>query len=235
VRRPKADQEGEGDVAGRPYGLNPATCPVRARRAARAPLPADGPAFRGITRPGKLSVARLTDGTVADMVKTAGLNATTFSGHSLRAGFATEAFRQGVAVVSVMRHGRWKTSPATRRTSARVSCGARTLRRISGSDGVSPLLMTLGPFVPHRGGAMHDCESMGWARYSHARTPVRTWLVRCLFGYSLALGMPQRVGCMPRICAPAREAAGPARPGASSSWGLLSPAEGSVACRYKMS
>jgi hypothetical protein len=37
-----------------------------------------------------------------------------FAGHSLRAGFATEAFRRGVAELLVMRYGRWKTSSAMR-------------------------------------------------------------------------------------------------------------------------
>jgi hypothetical protein len=38
----------------------------------------------------------------------------TFAGHSLRAGFATEAFGKGVPELSVMRHGRWKSSTSMR-------------------------------------------------------------------------------------------------------------------------
>ena len=34
---------------------------------------------------------------------------------------------------------------------------------------------------------------------------------RCPFGHSVALGMPQRVGWQPCLCAPAREAAGRGR------------------------
>lgn len=37
-----------------------------------------------------------------------------FAAHSLRAGFATEAFGQGVPEFSVMRHGRWKSASSMR-------------------------------------------------------------------------------------------------------------------------
>jgi hypothetical protein len=37
-----------------------------------------------------------------------------FSGHSLRAGFATTAARAGVAEHRIMRQGRWRTSQAMR-------------------------------------------------------------------------------------------------------------------------
>jgi hypothetical protein len=33
-----------------------------------------------------------------------------FSGHSLRAGFATEAYAQGVPELVIMRHGRWRAA-----------------------------------------------------------------------------------------------------------------------------
>lgn len=106
----------------------PARTPRRLRsagggRGVSSSSPADGPAFRGITRHGTISPTRLTDRAVADMVKqrakAAGLDAATCAGHSLRAGFATEAFRRGVAEVSVMRHGRWTTSAALRRVHLR--------------------------------------------------------------------------------------------------------------------
>jgi hypothetical protein len=42
---------------------------------------------------------------------------------------------------------------------------------------------------------------------------------RCPFGHSLARGMPQRVGWMPCLCAPALEAAGEGR-GAGHLWVL---------------
>lgn len=119
VRRSKSDQEGEGDVIGLPFGSHPPTCPVRAWRAwLEVSGITEGAAFRGITRHGKISDTRLTARAVADVVKVraraAGLDEKTFAAHSLRAGFATEAFGQGVPELSVMRHGRWKSSSSMR-------------------------------------------------------------------------------------------------------------------------
>jgi integrase len=119
VRRSKADQEGAGEVVGVPYGSNPGTCPVRAWRAWLAVSEiTEGPAFRAIDRYGRMSSRRLSAGVVANVVKrhveAAGYDAAAFAGHSPRAGFATEAFGQGVPEFSVMRHGRWK-SPSSMR------------------------------------------------------------------------------------------------------------------------
>jgi site-specific recombinase XerD len=102
-----------------PYGSNPATCPMRARRTwLEASGITEGAAFRAITRHDKLSTRRLTAEAVAAVVKrrakAAGFHEKAFAGHSLRAGFATEAFRQGVPELSVMRHGRWKSSASMR-------------------------------------------------------------------------------------------------------------------------
>ena len=119
VRRSKSDQEGAGDVVGIPFGSHPPTCPVRAWRAWLAVSEiAEGPAFRGVTRHGHISTRRLSAQAVADVVKeraaAIGLDAKTFAAHSLRAGFATEAFGQGVPEFSVMRHGRWKSASSMR-------------------------------------------------------------------------------------------------------------------------
>jgi integrase len=60
---------------------------------------------------------RLSDRAVADMVKrraaAAGLDGL-FAGHSMRAGFATEAYAQGTAELAIMRHGRWKSAAMMR-------------------------------------------------------------------------------------------------------------------------
>ena len=126
VRRSKSDQEGAGDIVGVPYGSNPATCPVRAWRAwlevrRQVNEVADGPAFVSIPKGRKkkrISDNRLPARVVATIVKrrveAAGLDKDTFAAHSLRAGFATEAFGHGVAELSVMRHGRWKSSTSMR-------------------------------------------------------------------------------------------------------------------------
>jgi site-specific recombinase XerD len=109
LRKSKTNQTGEaGEVYGLPYSPNPDTCPVRAWRAWRALLEEDdslelagGAAFRVINARGQLRPdERMSDRAVARMVHryalTAGLPAGRWSGHSLRAGFATDAARQGV-------------------------------------------------------------------------------------------------------------------------------------------
>jgi len=122
VRHSKSDQEGEGAVVGVPYGSNPATCPVRAWRAwltvrDEAGLTDAVPAFLSIAKGGKISDRRLPGRVVAGIVKrraaAAGLDGD-FAAHSLRAGFATEAFGNAVPEFSVMRHGRWKSSSSMR-------------------------------------------------------------------------------------------------------------------------
>jgi hypothetical protein len=63
LRQSKTDQEGETKTLGLSYGSNPATCPVRAWRAAAA-LDA-GPACRAITRHGRIAATRLSDRAVS--------------------------------------------------------------------------------------------------------------------------------------------------------------------------
>jgi len=129
LRRSKTDQEGESRTVGVPYGSHPATCPVRAWRAwwpslawwdpKTEQLIAGGPAFRPIPRHGyRIGSRRLSDRSVADIIKrraqAAGLDPALFSGHSLRAGFATEAYAQGVPELAIMRHGRWRSAATMR-------------------------------------------------------------------------------------------------------------------------
>jgi hypothetical protein len=58
----------------------------------------------------------LGPGAVAEMLRrralAAGLDGR-WAGYSLRAGFVTESYAQGVPELGIMRHGRWKCSPAT--------------------------------------------------------------------------------------------------------------------------
>jgi len=67
----------------------------------------DGAVFRPITRHGKSQPERLSDHAVALVVKryaeAAGLLRTSFSGHSLRAGFVTSAARAGAPEGQIMR------------------------------------------------------------------------------------------------------------------------------------
>lgn len=106
--RCKTDQEGKGRQLGVPYGSNPATCPVRAVRAwVDAAAITSGPLFRAINRHGKVSPKRLSDGSVATIVKEAaeraGLDPKVFAGHSLRSGLATSAAKAGKSERAIMR------------------------------------------------------------------------------------------------------------------------------------
>lgn len=105
IRRSKTDQEGEGYVISVPRGTK-----LRPAQALDAWLTAaaieDGPIFRPIGKGGAIRVARLTDRSVATIVKryalAAGFDAEMFSGHSLRAGFVTSALEAGADVLKVM-------------------------------------------------------------------------------------------------------------------------------------
>ena len=122
--RSKADQEGRGATLGIHYGQAPLTCPVRAmrswlqagREATGAPLA--GPVFRKVDRWGRLWMTGLTSGAVAKLVKRAasraGLDASLYSGHSLRAGFATQAARAGKHERAIMAHTRHKSERVLR-------------------------------------------------------------------------------------------------------------------------
>jgi integrase len=93
---------------GIPYGSTPATCPVRAVQAWLADLRPGGagPLFRPINRHGQLLPSRLTDKSVALVVKrsaaAAGLDSTDVAGHSLRSGLATSAAAAGVPERAIM-------------------------------------------------------------------------------------------------------------------------------------
>jgi integrase len=108
LRRSKTDQEGQGVVKGIPRGRHAPTCPVRAVGAwiAAAGL-TEGPLFRPIDRHGTIRPQRLADFHVARLIKrlavACGLDASQYSGHSLRAGLATAAAAVGVAERAIMR------------------------------------------------------------------------------------------------------------------------------------
>jgi site-specific recombinase XerD len=114
VRRSKTDPEAKGATVALPYGSTAATCPVRSYRAwiTAAGMEA-GPAFRSVDRHGRVSRGRMNAGSVARLIKraadAAGLEPASYAGHSLRAGFATQAFLNGAAEVSIMRQTRHKS------------------------------------------------------------------------------------------------------------------------------
>ncbi|MBM3289653.1 MAG: integrase [Candidatus Hydrogenedentes bacterium] len=114
LRRSKTNQDGDSETLDIGHGSHDATCPVRAlRRWLDAAGIEAGPVFRAFEIDGGLSPRRLNDRAVARVVKAAakriGLTPEQFSGHSLRAGFVTQGYREGIAEGDIMRHTRHKS------------------------------------------------------------------------------------------------------------------------------
>lgn len=105
LQRSKTDQNGRGRVIAIPY-VRGRHCPCRALKAwlDAASIEA-GALFRRINRYDQLLPGRLTAQSVALIikarVKAVGLNPDLYSGHSLRAGFATNAARSGASSSSI--------------------------------------------------------------------------------------------------------------------------------------
>lgn len=105
IRRSKTDQEGAGRRIGIPHGRT-LHCPVKAVEGwlARAGTE-EGPVFRPITRHGALANTRLSGDAVSVLIRervaAAGIDREGFSGHSLRAGFATSAAQAGVSTLKI--------------------------------------------------------------------------------------------------------------------------------------
>jgi site-specific recombinase XerD len=112
VRRSKADQEQEGAEVAVPYAQDPDRCAVRSlRRYLDAARIHHGPVFRQMRRGDNLTDRRLSDQSVALILKrraeAAGVPPALLSGHSLRAGYATAAAAAGVEerkIANVARH-----------------------------------------------------------------------------------------------------------------------------------
>jgi site-specific recombinase XerD len=107
LRRSKVDQVCAGRKIGIPYGANPDTCPIRTLQSwLEQAAVGTGPLFRSINRHGQVQVRRLSGIDVARVVKKlvdrAGLDATKYAGHSLRAGHATSASIAGASERSIM-------------------------------------------------------------------------------------------------------------------------------------
>jgi integrase len=125
IRRSKTDQEGRGRKVALPYSGTPAMCPVRALRAwLEAAAVTSGPLFREVTRHGHVGPNALTGRTVSRLVKraavAAGLEPGLFSGHSLRAGFVTQAKLARKDEASIMRQTGHRSVMMVRRYDRRV-------------------------------------------------------------------------------------------------------------------
>ena len=120
LRRSKTDQYGEGLLKGLPYFNNPEYCPVLSiKKWLDFSKINTGPLFRRFNKGSKLSEKRLTDQTVALLIKRylelAGIDSRNFSGHSLRSGFATSAAESGAEERSIMAMTGHKSTEMVRR------------------------------------------------------------------------------------------------------------------------
>ena len=120
LRRSKTDQFGEGSTKGLPYFDNTQFCPVvSVKEWIRISKISSGPLFRRFIKGSKLSNNRLTDQTVALLIKKylekAGIDSKNYSGHSLRSGFATSAAESGAEERSIMAMTGHKSTEMVRR------------------------------------------------------------------------------------------------------------------------
>ena len=120
VRRSKTDQFGEGSLKALPYFDNSQYCPVVSlQKWIEISKIKSGPLFRRFTKGLNLSENRLTDQTVALLIKEylnlAGIDSKNYSGHSLRSGFATSAAESGAEERSIMAMTGHKSTEMVRR------------------------------------------------------------------------------------------------------------------------
>jgi site-specific recombinase XerD len=105
IRQSKTDQEGRGATVAVVRGR--IACPVAALQEwLAAAAITEGPIFRPVTKSGKARPVRLTDRSVATIVKARaarlGFDPMSFGGHSLRAGFLTSAAARGASIFKMM-------------------------------------------------------------------------------------------------------------------------------------
>ncbi len=120
IKRSKTDQYGEGSIKGLPYFNNHKYCPVLSlKNWISISRISSGSLFRRFKKGSILSENRLTDQTVAllikEYLKLAGLDSKNYSGHSLRSGFATTAAESGAEERSIMAMTGHKSTEMVRR------------------------------------------------------------------------------------------------------------------------
>ena len=120
LRRSKTDQFGKGFVKGLPYFDNAQYCPVVSlKKWIEISKITSGSLFRRFSKGSKLLDKRLTDQTVAllikEYLKIAGIDSKNYSGHSLRSGFATSAAESGVEERNIMAMTGHKSTEMVRR------------------------------------------------------------------------------------------------------------------------
>jgi len=107
LKRSKTDQFGEGTLKGLPYFESSQYCPVLSiKKWIKISNINSGPLFRRFSKGSKLTDNRLTDQTVALLIKKylnlVGIDSKNYSGHSLRSGFATSAAESGAEERNIM-------------------------------------------------------------------------------------------------------------------------------------
>jgi site-specific recombinase XerD len=120
LKKSKTDQFGEGLIKGLPYFDNSTYCPVKSlQKWIEITKINSGPLFRRFNKGSGLSENRLTDQTVALLIKKylklSGIDSKNYSGHSLRSGFATSAAESGVDERSIMAMTGHKSTEMVRR------------------------------------------------------------------------------------------------------------------------
>jgi len=120
IKRSKTDQFGEGSIKGLPFLDNSEYCPVASiQKWIEISKINSGPLFRRFSKGSNLTEKRLTDQTVALLIKNylnlAGIDSRNYSGHSLRSGFATTAAEAGVEERSIMAMTGHRSSEMVRR------------------------------------------------------------------------------------------------------------------------
>ena len=120
IKRSKTDQFGEGFTKALPYFDSSQYCPVVSlKKLLDISKINSGPIFRSFVKGSKLSEKRLTDQSVAILIKEylnlAGIDSKNYSGHSLRSGFATSAAESGAEERNIMAMTGHKSTEMVRR------------------------------------------------------------------------------------------------------------------------
>ena len=120
IKKSKTDQFGEGAIKALPYFDSTQYCPVVSlKKWIEISNIRSGPLFRRFSKGSKLSENRLTDQTVALLIKEylllTGKDSKNYSGHSLRSGFATSAAEAGAEERSIMAMTGHKSTEMVRR------------------------------------------------------------------------------------------------------------------------
>ena len=108
LRHSKTDQESEGLLKAIPYSSSLELCPVRSLQEwLRASSITEGALFRSMGKGNRLLTTRLSDRAVAlvvkELIESQGGDSEKYSGHSLRAGFVSEAAKQGANDHEIMK------------------------------------------------------------------------------------------------------------------------------------